>query len=1432
MLSKDHFSMITRVSLGLLSLVVLMVAAFTISIVSPVTWGEFPPNLPLHFEAKIAHAQGGITLTKTASLNVVNQNPTMPDHEIVYEIILQNGPITYTSTITDQMVLRDVLPAGTSCVNSSSTNDSVDWAENNYICLSQGVSVHTLLPNRQLSPNEVVKFTYSVVPTTTDQATLVNDLVTLTGGTPDVYINQPFNVQTLVNAPEWTISKSANVNTAQSGDQITYQITVRNTGSVPTFGSFQITEQLPNNTTYIPTANGGTLVGTTVTWDFNQVLNVGQSVDVDFTVQVDAGLNNGDKIVNSTYCVSGGYVPGQTCGAPVTATIFAPVNIILQKTASPTPEVAVGGLLTYRLTLENDPTSGSNVVGLFVSDVVPDNTDYESHRFISGQDPNLDQAYFDASLDIAIWVINSPVDSGDTVIMELVVRVDDNLANGDVIENSTHEIRPLPGTPPFTMNPAPQPVTTGIRGPTSLDISKTTTRTIVLPTEQIIYTINITNDSTADATSGTITEVVPQNTTWDSAGSTAGWSCPSIHAGTTCTYDFGNLAADSPTSATFAVRVNPVVSDEVDEIINTAIINYSSANGIPPDLSDNRDTHHLDLAVPGVTLLPSLQEGFAQPGNVLTYSLDVINTGTTDETILITVTNGLFVASPQTMSFSLVGGERREVIFSISIPATAEVGYRDTTGILAALESNDNLSDIATFVTTVAIPPNLGIVKGFYPSARAGEVITYGLVYINQVPNSVATGVVITETLPHFTTYVGDPNLWQQIPGTRKYRHEVGTLSFEGNSIIFPVKIDDNLPVFTVFDNIAEIGDDGTHGPEEIIIDNNSMVTTVITDGTTSPPTGNGPDMRIYTTASSGSFGPGDQISYSFMFANMGTAIANGVTIRDTLPDHTHFVEGTPTWRPVGSEYWYDVPSLLISNGPSYIVTMTVQVDDNLPGNVTVITNSAIIVDNGHNGADLNLADNSTVFTNSINNPNAPNLTLTKTDNNVSVEPGDTLVYTVNYGNSGPGIASGVLIQEVVPANSTFNATASLSGWDCTDGAAAEEICRHNVGTLSSGASGVVQFAVTVNQNLPSSVTSIGNIATIIDSLGNVDSAVKDTLVINNNTASTLTLTKTDNNVIVEPGDTLVYTLNYGNGGSNTVSGVLLSEVVPANSTFNATASSSGWDCMHGAVAKSVCRYNVGTLNSGESRPILFAVTINHNLPSYVTSIGNIATIIDSLGNVDSAVEDTLINRAFYLPLIIKPAPIDLWVEQVDVSDLSPFPGQPVVITVTVRNNQGTAVPKSFWVDLYLSIDPITPQVNQSWSSFGLSRVPYGVVWRTYDTPNGQRLLTNLIPNDPFDPTHNYSNFIPKNIGTWDKTMGGYPINNHFREPGQYYLYVLVDSFAESGSSLGEVVERNEQNNLYGPLIITVPGTPKRDRSPARDVLELHYNGGRPSLGP
>ena len=120
------------------------------------------------------------------------------------------------------------------------------------------------------------------------------------------------------------------------------------------------------------------------------------------------------------------------------------------------------------------------------------------------------------------------------------------------------------------------------------------------------------------------------------------------------------------------------------------------------------------------------------------------------------------------------------------------------------------------------------------------------------------------------------------------------------------------------------------------------------------------------------------------------------------------------------------------------------------------------------------------VFRNCTGN-NAPDFTLTMSDGGATVAPGDTISYTLSYSNVGTANATGVTLTETVPVGTIFNAGASTPGWVCAPNGNAGSICIFGVGSLSSGAAGAVNFAVTVSATLPSGVTQISNTASIKD---------------------------------------------------------------------------------------------------------------------------------------------------------------------------------------------------------------------------------------------------------------------------------------------------------------------------------------------------------------
>jgi uncharacterized repeat protein (TIGR01451 family) len=130
-----------------------------------------------------------------------------------------------------------------------------------------------------------------------------------------------------------------------------------------------------------------------------------------------------------------------------------------------------------------------------------------------------------------------------------------------------------------------------------------------------------------------------------------------------------------------------------------------------------------------------------------------------------------------------------------------------------------------------------------------------------------------------------------------------------------------------------------------------------------------------------------------------------------------------------------------------------------------------------------------------------------------------------------------------------------------------------------------VVFGVTVETPLPAGVTTLTNTATIADDGANGADPTPD-----NNTASDTTpvdatpdlrLSKSDGGITTTPGSTVAYTLAYSNAGAQNATGVQITETVPANTPFNAGASTAGWSCADGAAATTTCVLTVGAVSGG-----------------------------------------------------------------------------------------------------------------------------------------------------------------------------------------------------------------------------------------------------------
>jgi uncharacterized repeat protein (TIGR01451 family) len=353
-----------------------------------------------------------------------------------------------------------------------------------------------------------------------------------------------------------------------------------------------------------------------------------------------------------------------------------------------------------------------------------------------------------------------------------------------------------------------------------------------------------------------------------------------------------------------------------------------------------------------------------------------------------------------------------------------------------------------------------------------------------------------------------------------------------------------------------------------------------------------------------GSVVPGDTITYALTASNAaGAGTAEGVELTETVPVETTFSAGSsdPGWVcvPDGSAGSTCTKSLAdIAPGANTVVSFAVEVDASVSPTLTQIDNTAVLAAT-NTTTDAQAMESTPVTAAAV-------LGLVKEDGGIGTTPGSTVVYTLAASNTGNADALGTVLTDTVPANTTFSATGSTAGWSCTGGEAGGTPCTFAIGTFEGGSLSMIDFAVTVVASVPAGTTQISNAASL-DSTNPASAIASDTTPV---TADPdLGLSKTDNGADAIPGAVLSYELGYSNIGDEDADTTVLTETVPAQTTFNAAASTAGWVCVPDGSAGSTCTLALGTLGGGGSGMAIFAVTVDDPVLAGTTLISNSASL-------------------------------------------------------------------------------------------------------------------------------------------------------------------------------------------------------------------------------
>jgi large repetitive protein len=321
--------------------------------------------------------------------------------------------------------------------------------------------------------------------------------------------------------------------------------------------------------------------------------------------------------------------------------------------------------------------------------------------------------------------------------------------------------------------------------------------------------------------------------------------------------------------------------------------------------------------------------------------------------------------------------------------------------------------------------------------------------------------------------------------------------------------------------------------------------------GSTSTPPGGNPDVRMVKSVASGSASPGSVLVYALEVSNIGDLDAAGVSLEETVPQLTSFLaaSSSPGWActpdgDAGSSCMLTVGTVAAGSSATY--TFAVQVADEFPPNPPPIENSACVrTTSGGNPEDNDCDGTSTPPGGS------PELTLSKALTSGTVVPNGVLVFTLTLDNSGTREATGVVLQETVPASSVFEAASSSPGWICAGEGAAGAACTLAVGTVAAGVSASFTFAVRLPPDLAPG-TQVANTACVEEAGGETDPDGTNcrTVIIDPPGPETdLEVTLTVDETLRQPGVPFTFTLTVHNASAVPAQGLRLTVSLPSFGT-------------------------------------------------------------------------------------------------------------------------------------------------------------------------------------------------------------------------------------------------------------------------------------------
>ena len=582
--------------------------------------------------------------------------------------------------------------------------------------------------------------------TVVDGDTVANT-VSITEENGETLSNPPTDdTETPVKNPNLAISKTTAQTEVRAGEDITYVITVTNSGQGDAAG-VKVTENLPSNATFWGASTAsGTYNLTTNVWTVGD-LAAGATATLIIVLVVNDDVMDGETVANAAAITEENGETLQNPPADETETPVKNPNLTISKTTAQT-EVRAGEDITYVITVAN--SGQGDATGVKVTERLPANATFKGAATVSGS--------YDAVT--GIWNLGNLAASG-TATLTLVLTANANAADGETVANAAAITEENGET---LQNPPADETETPVKNP-NLTISKTTAQTEVRAGEDITYVITVANSGQGDATGVKVTESLPLNTTFWSASTASG-----TYDLATGVWTVGNITAGATATLIIVLAVNDDVANG-DTVVNAVGITGENGETLENPLTVETDT---PVKMPNLSIEKSTSQTHVQAGEDITYTITVTNRGPGDATGVVVMesiptnatyksynaTAGVFDIQTAKWTIDTVAAEGgfETLTLTLTINNNVQEGHASNRVIIAEANGYSNPNGPEDTVVTPILNPALRIVKSASEPAgstlaSAGGKLTYQIQVFND-GHAEARNLMITDLVPAQCTFV------------------------------------------------------------------------------------------------------------------------------------------------------------------------------------------------------------------------------------------------------------------------------------------------------------------------------------------------------------------------------------------------------------------------------------------------------------------------------------------------------------------------------------------------------------------------------------------------------------------------------------------------------------------------------------------------------